>query len=122
MAQSAAHLVDSVIPRVPVRQWELSLSALEQTAASMEELSSTVKQNADNARQGNELAQNASSVAVRGGEVVSQVVDTMKGINDSSRKIADIIGVIDGIAFQWWPSRCAAWPGARPSRPRRSRA
>ncbi len=66
----------------------------------MEELSSTVKQNADNARQGNQLAQNASSVAVRGGEVVGQVVDTMKGINDASRKIADIIGVIDGIAFQ----------------------
>jgi methyl-accepting chemotaxis protein len=64
------------------------------------ELSSTVRQNADNARQGNQLAQNASTVAVRGGEVVGQVVDTMKGINDASRKIADIIGVIDGIAFQ----------------------
>ena len=79
---------------------EQQASALEQTAASMEELSSTVRQNADNARQGNQLAQNASSVAVRGGEVVGQVVDTMKGINDASRKIADIIGVIDGIAFQ----------------------
>jgi methyl-accepting chemotaxis protein len=66
----------------------------------MEELSSTVKQNADNARQGNQLAQSASTVAMRGGEVVGQVVDTMKGINDSSRKIADIISVIDGIAFQ----------------------
>jgi methyl-accepting chemotaxis protein len=79
---------------------EQQASALEETAASMEELSSTVRQNADNARQGNQLAQNASSVAMRGGEVVGQVVDTMKGINDASRRIADIIGVIDGIAFQ----------------------
>ena len=79
---------------------EEQASALEQTAASMEELSGTVKQNADNARQGNQLAQSASTVAIRGGEVVGQVVQTMKGINDSSRKIADIIGVIDGIAFQ----------------------
>lgn len=79
---------------------EQQASALEQTAASMEELGSTVKQNADSARQANQLAMNASKVAVRGGEVVAQVVDTMKGINDSSRKIADIISVIDGIAFQ----------------------
>jgi len=79
---------------------EEQASALEETAASMEELSATVKQNADNARQANQLAQNSSAVAVRGGEVVGQVVETMKGINDSSRKIADIIGVIDGIAFQ----------------------
>jgi methyl-accepting chemotaxis protein len=79
---------------------ENQASALEETAASMEELSSTVKQNADNAQTGNQLAQNASAVAVRGGEVVSQVVNTMRGINDSSRKIADIITVIDGIAFQ----------------------
>jgi len=79
---------------------EEQASALEETAASMEELSSTVKQNADNARQANQLAQNASSVAVKGGEVVAQVVDTMKGINESSRKISDIISVIDGIAFQ----------------------
>jgi methyl-accepting chemotaxis protein len=79
---------------------ESQASTLEQTAASMEELSSTVKQNADNARQANQLAQNASTVAVQGGEVVAQVVDTMKGINESSRKIADIISVIDGIAFQ----------------------
>ncbi len=79
---------------------EQQASALEQTAASMEELSSTVKQNADNARQANQLAMNASTVAVQGGEVVSLVVDTMRDINDSSRKIADIIGVIDGIAFQ----------------------
>ncbi|WP_180131346.1 methyl-accepting chemotaxis protein [Rhodoferax sp. BLA1] len=79
---------------------ESQASALEQTAASMEQLSSTVKQNADNARQANQLAQSASSVAIQGGEVVAQVVDTMKGINESSRKISDIISVIDGIAFQ----------------------
>ena len=79
---------------------EEQASALEETAASMEELSSTVKQNADNARQANQLALSASGVAVKGGEVVGQVVDTMKGINDSSKKIADIISVIDGIAFQ----------------------
>jgi methyl-accepting chemotaxis protein len=66
----------------------------------MEELSSTVRQNADSARQANQLAVSASNVAVRGGEVVGQVVETMKGINESSRKIADIISVIDGIAFQ----------------------
>ncbi|MDZ4074900.1 MAG: methyl-accepting chemotaxis protein [Hylemonella sp.] len=79
---------------------ESQASALEETAASMEELSSTVKQNADNARQANQLAQTASTVAVKGGEVVAQVVGTMKGINDSARKIHDIISVIDGIAFQ----------------------
>ena len=79
---------------------EEQASALEETAASMEELSSTVKQNADNARQANQLALGASTVAVKGGEVVGEVVDTMKGINDSSKKIADIISVIDGIAFQ----------------------
>jgi len=79
---------------------ESQASALEQTAASMEQLSATVKQNADSAAQANQLAMSASSVAVRGGDVVAQVVDTMKGINQSSRKIADIIGVIDGIAFQ----------------------
>jgi methyl-accepting chemotaxis protein len=79
---------------------EEQASALEQTAASMEELSSTIRHNADNARQGNQLAQSASAVATQGGEVVGRVVETMKGINESSRKIADIIGVIDGIAFQ----------------------
>jgi methyl-accepting chemotaxis protein len=79
---------------------EEQASALEETAASMEQLSSTVKQNADNAKQANQLALGASTVAVRGGEVVRQVVDTMKGINDSSKKIADIISVIDGISFQ----------------------
>ena len=79
---------------------EEQASALQQTAASMEELGSTVRQNADSARQANQLAQNASSVAVAGGNVVAQVIQTMKGINDSSKQIADIIGVIDGIAFQ----------------------
>ena len=79
---------------------EQQASALEQTAASMEELGATVRQNADNAKQANQLAQSASTVAVRGGDAVGQVVQTMKGINESSRKIADIISVIDGIAFQ----------------------
>ncbi len=79
---------------------EQQASALEQTASSMEQLGSQVKQNADNARQANALALSASHVAVSGGEVVGQVVETMKGINDSSRRISDIIGVIDGIAFQ----------------------
>ncbi|MET3477293.1 methyl-accepting chemotaxis protein [Variovorax atrisoli] len=79
---------------------EEQASSLEQTAASMEELTSTVKQNADSARQANQLAVFASEVATKGGMVVSQVVDTMGSINASSRKIVDIIGVIDGIAFQ----------------------
>ena len=79
---------------------EEQASALQQTAASMKQLAATVQQNAANAEQGNQLATAASTVAVRGGEVVGQVVQTMKGINDSSRQIADIIGVIDGIAFQ----------------------
>ncbi|WP_411881080.1 methyl-accepting chemotaxis protein [Polaromonas sp. YR568] len=79
---------------------EEQASSLEETAASMEELTSTVKQNADNARQANQLAVSASSVAVRGGSVVAEVVGTMDAINASSRKIVDIIGVIDGIAFQ----------------------
>ncbi|CAN0618955.1 Methyl-accepting chemotaxis serine transducer [Burkholderia multivorans] len=79
---------------------ESQASALEETAASMEELGSTVKHNADNARQANQLAQTASTVAVKGGDVVAQVVDTMQGINESGKKIAEIIGVIDGIAFQ----------------------
>jgi methyl-accepting chemotaxis protein len=79
---------------------EQQASALQQTASSMAQLGFTVNNSADNARQASELATNASSVAVRGGEVVGKVVETMKGINESSRKIADIIGVIDGIAFQ----------------------
>ena len=79
---------------------EQQASALEQTAASMEELSSTVKQNADSARTANQLAVSASTIAVEGGNVVGQVVETMREINTSSRKISDIIQVIDGIAFQ----------------------
>jgi len=79
---------------------ERQASALEETAASSEQLGAQVQQNADSARQANQLAMNASAVARQGGEVVGQVVQTMKGINDASRKIADIIGVIDGIAFQ----------------------
>jgi methyl-accepting chemotaxis protein len=79
---------------------EQQAGALEETAAAMEQLTSTVKQNADNAQRANELASNASTVASRGGQAVKQVVDTMSAINDSSRKIVDIISVIDGIAFQ----------------------
>jgi methyl-accepting chemotaxis protein len=79
---------------------EQQASALEETAASMEQLGATVRQNADSASQANQLAQSASSVAVKGGEVVGEVVKTMKDINESSRKISDIIGVIDSIAFQ----------------------
>ncbi len=79
---------------------ETQAGTLEETASSMEELTGTVRQNADNARQANALAVSASEVAVKGGAVVAQVVDTMASINESSRKIVDIIGVIDGIAFQ----------------------
>jgi methyl-accepting chemotaxis protein len=79
---------------------EQAASNLEETAASMEQLTSTVRNSADAARQANQLAANASEVAVRGGQVVSQVVSTMDEINQSSKKISDIIGVIDGIAFQ----------------------
>ena len=79
---------------------EQQASSLEETASSMEELTSTVKQTADNAKQANQLARSASEVAIRGGEVVLEVVHTMEDINGSARKIADIIGVIDGIAFQ----------------------
>ena len=79
---------------------EQQAASLERTAASMEELTSTVRQNADNARQANTLAQSASEVAARGGTVVTQVVATMGAINASAARIADIIGVIDGIAFQ----------------------
>jgi methyl-accepting chemotaxis protein len=79
---------------------EQQASALQQTAATMEELGTTVRHNADSARQANQLAQSASTVAGEGGEVVGQVVTTMRGISESSRKIGDIIGTIDGIAFQ----------------------
>jgi len=79
---------------------EEQASSLEETASSMEELTSTVRQNAENAKQANQLAIGASEVAVRGGNVVQDVVGTMSAINDSAKKIVDIIGVIDGIAFQ----------------------
>jgi methyl-accepting chemotaxis protein len=79
---------------------EEQASSLEETASSMEELTATVRQNAENARQANQLAASASEVAVKGGEVVGQVVGTMSSINESSKKIVDIISVIDGIAFQ----------------------
>ena len=79
---------------------EEQASALQQTASSMEELTSTVKQNAENAKQANQLAKGASSIAVKGGDVVGRVVTTMGSINESSRKIVDIISVIEGIAFQ----------------------
>ena len=79
---------------------EQQAASLEETASSMEELTSTVKQNAENARQANQLAIGASDIAVKGGKVVSEVVSTMSAINDSSKKIVDIISVIDGIAFQ----------------------
>ena len=79
---------------------ESQASALQQTAASMEELSAQVRLNAENAREANQLAISATSIARQGGSVVSEVVDTMKGINHESQKIAEIIGVIDGIAFQ----------------------
>ncbi|BEH17241.1 methyl-accepting chemotaxis (MCP) signaling domain protein [Burkholderia mallei] len=79
---------------------EQQAASLEETAASMEELTATVKQNAENARQASGLANNASEIALKGNDVVSRVIGTMGEINDSSRKIADIIGVIDGIAFQ----------------------
>ena len=79
---------------------EQAASSLEQTAASMEELTATVRQSADSARQANQLATTAASTATKGGEVMQQVVSTMQDIHHSSQKIADIIGVIDGIAFQ----------------------
>ncbi|MBQ5940766.1 methyl-accepting chemotaxis protein [Massilia sp. AB1] len=79
---------------------EQQAGSLEETASSMEELTATVRQNADNAREANELALNASNIAAKGGAVVARVVDTMGAIDASSRKIVDIIGVIDSIAFQ----------------------
>ncbi|MDP2788421.1 MAG: methyl-accepting chemotaxis protein, partial [Pseudomonadota bacterium] len=79
---------------------EKQAASLEETASTMDEFTSTVKQNADNARQANQLAKGASEIAIKGGAVVSQVVHTMGAITESSRKIADIISVIDGIAFQ----------------------
>ena len=82
------------------RRTEQQAGALEETASSMEELTSTVKHNADNARQANQLAASAAQVAVKGGAVVAEVVGTMDSINESSKRIVDIISVIDGIAFQ----------------------
>jgi len=82
------------------RRTEQQAAALQETAASMEELSSTVKHNAENSRQADKLAKGASSIAIKGAEAVSQVVETMKGISLSSKKISEIINVIDGIAFQ----------------------
>jgi len=82
------------------RRTEEQASNLERTASSMEELASTVKQNAENAKQANQLALAASEVAIKGGHVVGEVVSTMSAINESSRKIEDIIAVINGIAFQ----------------------
>src|ERR1700735_320630 len=79
---------------------EQQAASLQETAASMEQLTSTVTQNADNARQANQLASQAVAVAEQGGMAVSRVVETMKGINESSDKIADIVGIIEGIAFQ----------------------
>ena len=118
---------------------------MQQTAASMEQLTSTVRQNADNARQANQLAASSMDVARRGGVAVGQVVNTMHGISDSSRKIADIVSIIEGIAFQTnilalnaaveaaragesgkasrsWPAKCAIWRRRARRRPRRSRA
>lgn len=82
------------------RRTESQASSLQQTAAAMDELGQTVRQNADSASQADAMARNASTVAVRGGEVFTKVVETMRAISDSSRQIADIIGTIDGIAFQ----------------------
>ena len=82
------------------RRTELQAGNLEETASSLEQLTATVQQNADNARQADQLAQSASAVAVKGGQLVAQVVSTMGAISASSKRIVDIIGVIDGIAFQ----------------------
>jgi methyl-accepting chemotaxis protein len=104
--KQSADTIDTASREIAVGNADLSArtesqaSSLEETASSMVELTSTVRQNADNARQANQLADKASDVAMKGGSVVSQVVDTMGSIKESSRKIVDIIGVIDGIAFQ----------------------
>lgn len=96
---TAANEISSGNTDLSVRT-EQQASSLEKTASSMDELATTVKQNAENAREANQLALTASGVAVKGGEVVSEVVTTMSAINESARKIEDIISVIDGIAFQ----------------------
>jgi methyl-accepting chemotaxis protein len=99
-ATSAAEIANEAGNADLSQRTEQQASALQQTASLDGAAHRTVRQNADNARQANQLALSASTVALRGGEVVGQVVTTMQDINDSSRKIADIIGVIDGIAFQ----------------------
>lgn len=104
--RSGTHTIASASSQIAVGNMDLSTrteeqaSSLEETASSMEELTSIVKQNAENAQQASQLADSASAVATRGGVVVSKVVDTMDAINQSSKKIVDIISVIDGIAFQ----------------------
>jgi len=104
--RTSAHSVSGASSEIDAGNHDLSVrterqaAALQQTAASMEEMGSTVRQNADTARRANELARNASQVAEQGGAVVSEVVQTMRGIQDSSNRIGEIIGVIDGIAFQ----------------------
>jgi methyl-accepting chemotaxis protein len=108
------------------KRTEQQAASLEETASSMEELIATVRQNADSAHTASKLALSASEVAVKGGAVVTDVVGTMASINDSSKRIAEIIGVIDGIAFQTNILALnaaveAAWPSARPLPPRRSR-
>ena len=124
---------------------EQQASALQETAASMEQLNTAVRNNADNAQRADAMARSASEVAAQGGSVVAEVVHTMKDINESSRQIADIVGVIDSIAFQtnilalnaaveaarageqgralrWWPPRCVYSPAARPRPRAKSRA
>jgi len=98
MQESTRHIVDGNVELSS--RTEQQAAALQETAASMEQLASTVRQNADNARQANQLASAASDVAQRGGKAASEVVATMEGISASSRKISDIVGVIDSIAFQ----------------------
>jgi methyl-accepting chemotaxis protein len=104
--RSGTELISSASGEIATASMDLSArteqqaASLEETASSMEELTATVKQNAEHAHQANKLAVSASEVAVKGGEVVAEVVGTMASINDSSKRIAEIIGVIDGIAFQ----------------------
>ncbi len=104
--KEAANTINTASKEIASGNYDLSqrtekqASSLEETAASMEELTSTVKQNAENAKHANQLAAGASDIAMRGGEVVSKVVTTMSSISESSKKIVDIISVIDGIAFQ----------------------
>ncbi|MGF6700853.1 hypothetical protein OKW38_005530 [Paraburkholderia sp. MM5496-R1] len=124
---------------------EEQAASLEETASSMEQLTSTVTQNADNASQANQLAAQAAQVAEQGGTVVSRVVETMEGINASSDRIANIVGIIEGIAFQtnilalnarpskrrgraskggvlrWWPPKCVRWHSVLRRQPRKSR-